>query len=285
MKKTLLTGLALGAFVLAANSAFAGTLGGSGIVGSRHDLSEVGAGSAYGVGADDDLNRVCIYCHAPHSTLKGGSIGDAEPAYYPLWNRPFSTITSYSQYDSGAATPTSGMHANATNSDTTYGDLGQPGSVSKLCLSCHDGSVATNVYGSTNMNEAGSRVNAASDWSGPTDIDGGIRVTTTFNVGGDLTVGPAEEAATAGDLSNHHPVGFDYTLVAAADSEIAATSITFPGTSVSIGSKLYGAGNTEFECVTCHDVHNSENATGAEKFLWTSDASSNFCCTCHVKCN
>lgn len=282
MKKTLLTGLAFGAFVLAANSAFAGTEGGSGIIGSRHDLSEMGEGSAYGVDTivdNDNLDRICIYCHAPHNTLKGGAIGDALPAYYPLWNRPFSTVTTYTTYESGGDTPTAGLHANATSSDSTYGNLGQPGSVSKLCLSCHDGSVATNVYGSTKMYEDASRVNATDTWTGPSLADGGIFVSSDFNIGG------ATPDATTADLSNHHPIGFDYTLVAAADTEIAAVDTVFPGTSVAIGDKLYGGGNVMFECVTCHDVHNSENAANAEKFLWTSDASSNFCCTCHVKCN
>jgi len=277
MKKTLLTGLAIGAFVLAANSAFAASTGGSGILGSRHDLSVNGEPGAatYGVG-DNELDRVCIYCHAPHNTKIGGGTA---PAYYPLWNRPFSTITEYVTYQSGIDTPTAGMHANATNSlDSTYGALGQPGSVSKLCFSCHDGSIATDVYGSTQMNEAESEASEASG-------NGGVQFLSTgeiFNIGGAISGGANDGK---GDLSNHHPIGFNYIDAQDKDAEIAATTVTFPGTSVAIGDKLYGAGNTQFECVTCHDVHNSENAVGAEKFLWASDANSNFCCTCHVKCN
>lgn len=271
MKKTLLTGLALGAFVLVANSAFAGSAGGSGILGSRHDLSVNGSDAAplYGVGTKDDLTRVCIYCHAPHNTLTKVAGG---PDYYPLWNRPYSTITTFTVYDSGIDTPTEGMHANATNPlDTSYGSLGQPGSVSKLCFSCHDGSIATNVYGTPQMNEQSSYMDATA--AGNNEGDVFIGAGAIFNIGGD------------GNLSNHHPIGFNYIDVVGVDSEIADASVTFPGTTVAIGDKLYGAGNTQFECVTCHDVHNSENAVNAEKFLWSSDENSNFCCTCHIKCN
>jgi len=48
-----------------------------------------------------------------------------------------------------------------------------------------------------------------------------------------------------------------------------------------IGDLLYNG--TQFECVTCHDVHNSQNEAAAEKFLWISNDHSAFCLTCHLK--
>ena len=61
MKKQLLvTGLAVGAMVLAGGSAFAGTT----IVGTKHDLSAGALGANYGDnGEQGGLNRICIYCH------------------------------------------------------------------------------------------------------------------------------------------------------------------------------------------------------------------------------
>jgi predicted CXXCH cytochrome family protein len=71
--------------------------------------------------------------------------------------------------------------------------------------------------------------------------------------------------------------------VQAADQEIAGTStVMVPANGTTIGDLLYGATRT-MECVTCHDVHNTANQPGAERFLWRSDNKSNFCLTCHLK--
>ena len=73
----------------------------------------------------------CLYCHAPHSAMAG-------PAT-PLWNQQLS-VQSYTSYTS-----------------STFHQTGvQPplGSPTKLCLSCHDGTVApgqTVAYGKLNM--------------------------------------------------------------------------------------------------------------------------------------
>ena len=102
MKKTLLlsAALGLGAFVLS-SAANASTVPGTGIVGSYHDLSgnvtPVFAGVTGGGNPDDSLNRVCIYCHAPHHTYKPG-VGE----YKPLWNRPDSLYTQFAMYSNGA---------------------------------------------------------------------------------------------------------------------------------------------------------------------------------------
>ncbi len=73
------------------------------IEGSPHDLSAVAGGST------------CSFCHTPHGALAGT----------PLWSRQLSTAV-YTIYQS------SSLEAN----------IGQPTGSSKLCLSCHDGTVA-----------------------------------------------------------------------------------------------------------------------------------------------
>ena len=80
-------------------------------------------------------------------------------------------------------------------------------------------------------------------------------------------------------LGNHHPIGFDYDAVQAADTEIrsADTAMLTPTTFVS--DHLYGNGH--MECGTCHSVHNKGN-TG-ETLLWRSDQNSELCLTCHDK--
>jgi len=79
-----------------------------------------------------------------------------------------------------------------------------------------------------------------------------------------------------GNLTNHHPIGFVYQDVATVDDEIASPTATMGN--YEIGDLLWQG---RMECTTCHDVHNTKN-TG-EKFLWISDANSNFCLTCHLK--
>lgn len=116
------------------------------ITGTAHDLS----GAGYGT------DELCVFCHTPH---------DANTAVLvaPLWNHAVSTAT-YATYTS-------------TTLDAT---TGQPGSISKLCLSCHDGTVAIDSYGGR---------------------------TGTNNMTGPALVGT--------DLSNDHPVGFAYTAALA----------------------------------------------------------------------
>ena len=94
-------------------------------------------------------------------------------------------------------------------------------------------------------------------------------------------------------MSNHHPIGMVYDDVQAVDDEIAEKTVQF-------GEKYGATGQTDtgftpttaiedvlyfgkMECVTCHDVHNTQNQPGAERFLWMSNNGSKFCLTCHLK--
>ncbi len=249
MKKTLFIGLALGlgvfALSLSGGTAMANTTGGEGIVGSSHDLSAPGYGDAQ--------SRICVFCHHPHNAHKT----DTNLTYSPLWNHAVTTNAgNFTPYDNGNG-PTSGRNAlNAT--------MGQPGGVSLLCLSCHDGSVALNAYSNTQ--------GFSTDQQGKADqfINSG-----TLHPGDNIyTIGKG------GDLSNHHPIGFNYYQAMDADMEIANVTKQMTSTT-KIKDLLYGG--TQFECVSCHDVHNTQNAAGAERFLWKSNDHSNFCLTCHEK--
>lgn len=263
MKKQMFAmALGLGAVVLAAGLANAGSAPGSGIRGSVHDLSIRGVGAKVGLlpAINDPQERICIFCHAPHRTFAEA----ADLRYVPLWNKKVTTLT-FDLYTNGAGgAGLTGDHA-ISALDPAVGDIRQPISVSKLCLSCHDGSVALNAYGSPTMvnDLGGSYMNGAK----ALDVQG-------YLIGNDV------DGDGTGDLENHHPVGFDYYAVQAADTEIAAPSVRFAGSNVAISDVLY---DRRMECATCHDVHNSHENMG-EKLLWTSDRNSAFCCTCHLKC-
>ena len=245
MKKIALFSIVMGMMVaLCGSSAMAGLTAGSGIKTTKHDLSSKGGSANWGEAAEQGgLDRICVYCHAPHHTLKQA---DAKGiTYLPLWNHELSANASYKTYDQG----TSGDDPNDVSHKLNATNL-VPGDVSRLCLSCHDGTVGTNQYGFSPSLSKGGAV--------PKKL-----------------VGPALIGA-GGDLTNHHPIGFNYADVQAVDVEIAAPTVLLG--SSDIDSHLW-KGN--MECTTCHDVHNTKNS--GEKFLWVSDKQSGLCLTCHLK--
>jgi predicted CXXCH cytochrome family protein len=216
MKTMIYKGLLGAALAVAGLVASAGT-----IVGSAHDFKAVAAANG----------QVCVACHAPHNATV---LADA-----PLWNHNLSTAT-YTLY----------------SSSTMQAVAGQPGGVSKLCLSCHDGTVAINSFG-------------------------GVTATTGFLVG----------AANLGtSLANDHPIGitYDAALVAADGAlnpittavTIGETTKTKVGTIAS--NMLYGTGvnANKMECASCHDVHNTFTVANTA-MVKTSNAA--LCTTCHAK--
>ena len=235
---------------------------GSGINGTVHDLGTVHNNMDYTANPNDNLDRICIFCHAPHNTYRlspanlgapGGTGPQAPDAYdyLPLWNHELTGNFVYSMYWNGPGAPTSGAKASQAIQNGM-----QMGSVSLLCMSCHDGSVAVNSYGNTDQpitSQSGS----------------GGTISTAYSVGRD------------NNMQNHHPIGFNYDDVQAVDTEIAnADTVSFTATDT-VRDHLYGAGNTQLECASCHSVHNTGN-TG-ESLLWRSDVNSELCLTCHMK--
>ena len=107
---SILVGLTIAAAALAQT--------GANVANSKHNLSSTGPGPV----TTSDENQVCVFCHTPHgATISPGA---------PLWNRQLSTQT-YTTYTSSSL-----------DAETIAGQLQQPAGSSKLCLSCHDGSLA-----------------------------------------------------------------------------------------------------------------------------------------------
>jgi len=130
------------------------------------------------------------------------------------------------------------------SSSTAIANPGQPTGASILCLSCHDGTIALGEI-----------------LSSPTDIV----------MAGGVTTMPPGDALLGTDLSDDHPVSFDYT-----------TSITSGGEYVD-PSSLTGTvrldANGQMQCTSCHEPH--DNTWG--KFLVKSARASGLCMTCHLK--
>lgn len=208
--RTLLQGIvALAAGVLLADVASAAS-----IAGSRHDFSAKGWGST----------ELCIFCHAPHN---------ANVTAGTLWNHAVTAAT-YTLY----------------TSTTLNATLAQPaaGAPSKLCLSCHDGTVAIDSF----------------------QVGGAMRTGTVFATGAVL-VGT--------DLSNDHPIGFVYdAALVTADAAGGSPGLVVPASTsqVSANVPLYAS---KVECSSCHNVHDPVNGN----FLRVSNTGSALCLKCHIK--
>ncbi len=176
-----------------------------------HNLSVSGPGE---VRAQAE-RQVCIFCHAPHNTS----------GLRPLWNREV-PAANYRIY----------------RSSTLDAKPGQPTGASKLCLSCHDGTIAL-----------GSVLSRADR----------IQMRT-----GDFM--PAGLTNLGTDLSDDHPVSFFYTASLAVEDGQLADPHALP-------HEIRLEANGELQCTACHDAHN--NTYG--DFLVTPDEFGELCTSCH----
>jgi predicted CXXCH cytochrome family protein len=182
------------------------------LIGSRHDLGVTGGGNVKSAATDS-----CVFCHAPHNVL---------PAVTPLWDHQLSsqTYTTYtsSSYNSGAQSPSAGS--------------------SKLCLSCHDGTVAV----------------------GLTVAQGSIATSGTMSATDVLGT----------NLSSGHPV----SMTPANDGQLAASLFGTPPSTKDPAVNLVAG---KVECITCHDPHVPNNDPALPMFLARSNLNGALCLACH----
>ena len=220
MKKTLI--IALSILMLAGLSSIAMAAGaGAGIAGSPHDFSA----RAWNNGG---AGEICVVCHTPHNAQNTQGL---------IWNHAFSAAT-YTMYDS-------------TISSTLDGVVDpQPSGIAKLCLSCHDGTVAIDAFG------------------------GGAGGAEMIPAYAEI---PAQLDGTNEDLRATHPVSITYND--AVDIGLNVAAVTPIGTSGFI-SDVLDAGKVQ--CSSCHDVHDRESVSGTA-LLRVSNVGSALCLTCHYK--
>lgn len=185
----------------------------AGVQDTKHNLSVSGPG----VIKAQDETRLCIFCHTPHHASATQGL---------LWNREDSTAT-YIPYDS----------------PTLQAVVGQPTGASKLCLSCHDGTVALGAL-----------------LSEPAEIGfvGGVRFL------------PAGPSLIGTDLSDDHPVSFDYDAALVGQNPELVDPASLTG---DVRLDAFG----QLQCTACHDPHEE----GFGKFLVASPQKSELCLTCH----
>jgi predicted CXXCH cytochrome family protein len=171
-------------FVLALASS--GTTAHAGVAGSKHDLTVRGGSGD----AAEDEQQICVFCHTPHIL---------EPVV-PAWSR-FQPALLYTPY----------------SSPTMQADVGQPTGTSKVCLSCHDGTIAMSAVPSP-----------SGLLFGPYPLD--------------------ERANLTSDLSDDHPVSFTYdSALAAQDPELVNPA--------ALPEEIWLDQNDQMQCTSCHDPH------------------------------
>lgn len=219
----------------------------AGIVGSPHDFSSQSWNND-----PADPKSVCSACHTPHH---------ADSTVVPLWSHG-TTASSFTMYN----------NANVPVADLQMTVDSQPAGPSKACLSCHDGTVAVNTYGSTTVGTA-------------------TYITNSANLGTDLThshpISLTYDPAKVGTGTGQDKWLYDPNTTPV----LTPDSGTFiPGNDMTINGFLLG-GKNRLECTSCHDVHNQEgtpfNITSNPKLVkingTQAGVGSLLCRSCHNK--
>jgi len=171
------------AILAAAIPATAGTT----IANTKHNLTPSGPGTFKA----PETTGLCVFCHTPHN---------ASPTR-ALWNRALSGAT-YTLY----------------TSTTLKATLDQPTGSSRLCLSCHDGTLAMGTLRNANN-------------------------------GVQPTLGVLTGTALLGtNLSDDHPISFLYDSALVASRGELANPSSLPNT-VKLDQ------NNQMQCTSCHDAH------------------------------
>jgi predicted CXXCH cytochrome family protein len=189
------------------------------IVGSSHDFSN----TTWAGG------EICKPCHTPH-------FADETIGY--LWAHTMS-VQAYTLYDGSTSSP---------------GGVDELDKYSRMCLSCHDGTVALNDF---------------------------------HNGGGTpIYIDDARNIGLNGHLSDDHPIGNTAEYPIAGTSQFNAATLTPSG--------YYGFGGTFFpevplfefnaeQVVSCSSCHTPHANAGIPFLLRKSNDASDLCLTCHIK--
>ncbi len=205
----------------------------SSVIDSKHNLSAGGPGPLKATSEQ----QICVFCHTPH--------GGNQSAGAPLWNRALSVAT-YTPYFSLS------LAANPLP--------GPPGASSKVCLSCHDGTLAVGTVNVLNGVEPVSIAMTGTGTNGVIPGGSGENTGYTRNLGI--------------DLSNDHPISFNYdsALGGATGTNgelrlppVMNGSITIVGNRTATVKPTFPLEANQVQCITCHDPHLSTSTS--PKFL------------------
>lgn len=193
------------------------------IINSRHDLRATSSGTIKAAGPVGSGEQLCVFCHTPHNSNPGTELWNQT-----MGNTPFGSYTS-------------------TTLQSTVGQVSQQ-DASKLCLSCHDGTIA---LGDTIRNGQIAFVQGTAYQ---------LPATSSSNLAGAAGYG----------FSDDHPFAFAPNL---SNLEIQAPP---PGDRVHLISGT-------IQCTSCHEPHSEFADATQGKFLVKANQGSALCVSCHQK--
>lgn len=225
---------------------------------TRHNLSS--SGSTERSVFTTQTTEICVFCHTPH-----GANPDSVSFGAPIWNRRLSAAT-YTMYDQVWSKSFEGVL-----------NTGQPTGFSRLCLSCHDGTIALgriiNPPGSggfvrfddtTSTLQNFSMTYQNSQTSGCVGAD-------CIPIGAGVTTGDTRLLGV--DLRNDHAISFIFdSTLALKDGELVDpgaaitlhqgqdVSLTKPGIDPNISPAKRHVGTNidvadSVQCTSCHNPH------------------------------
>ena len=200
----------------------------SDVAGTQHNLSVSGPGPIVAVGETE----ICIFCHTPHSSAP----------IRALWNRELPTGT-FITYRSPSMDVPAGKTAP------------QPDGASKLCLSCHDGTLALGAV-----------------------LSRKTRIPMRGTTGGRMPRG--SRGFVGRDLSGMHPISFAVTrkLIAANN---AKDSLLAPIEQMRSDPDVRLDKADKVQCTTCHDPHDDSNYSSSGIHFYHKARYSDVCLVCH----
>lgn len=224
----------------------------AGIATTKHNLSTSGPGTVKATSEQ----RICVFCHTPHH-----AISEISGIRTPLWNHTLSSA-SYQLYGHGGTQPTLLSPASPAI---------QPDGGARLCLSCHDGTVAIGAV----VNTGNALTSIAMQGTGA----GGVMPAGISNMGT--------------NLSGHHPVSIEVntTLINNKTTQCntlgtmkicnppSTSPVKLQRTNNTYGGAPSGVG---VQCSTCHNPH-EDPVPGTTLFLRIGDKNNYnaLCTTCH----
>ncbi len=190
------------------------------IVDSKHNLSTSGRGQI----KSSSETRICIFCHTSHNSSPDG----------PLWGHQTTTPGNFTTY----------------NRATLKNQPQQPNGATKLCLSCHDGTIAVGA------------------------IKGLSRPIPMQNVGAAGEIPELRPSNIGRDLSGTHPVSIPYLQ----NSALAVDHLRWPP--VDPEGKVGPDADGFVQCTACHDPHDDSRS---KKYpFWNKSTFDEVCKTCHT---
>jgi len=205
----------------------------AGIKNTKHNLSYYGPLDRTIYAIDETETEVCIFCHTPHH---------ANPEY-PLWGHQVTDQT-YTHYTS-----------DTLQSYSSEADAPPIDGISRLCLSCHDGTIAVGALTYTT-----------------------IETTKEF-------IMPEDIGFLGTDLSGGHPISivYDESLVNRRNNmgsitlKLNSPSVVLMDKDVKLSPTQGGMG---VQCTSCHDPHGGKGSSDYPPF-WRKAELDDVCLVCH----